>query len=103
MSLFSFLLPYFASGVIFALVAILIEKVLILNGWFRGNTVFLAISVFILSIIFELIKFPQPISINVVDILIFFIIAPLKLNQTDFIETIQKGRWWWKEKNHQPQ
>jgi hypothetical protein len=99
MKLFLLLLPYFAAGLAFTLVAVLIERLMIITGWVRGNTVFLAISVFILSIVLELIKFPSTISLGILDFFVLCILAPLKLNQIDLIGTIEKGRWWWKAEN----
>jgi len=99
MKLLLFFLPYFAAGLAFTLVAILIERLMIVNGWVRGNTLFLAIGVFILSIVLELIKFPDTISLGIMDFFILCILAPLKINQIDIIGTMGKGRWWWKADN----
>jgi hypothetical protein len=99
MNLLSFLLPYFATGLAFMLVAVLIERLMVINGWVRGNPVLLAILVFILSVVFELVNFTNVTSLNIIEAFFLVILAPLKLNQFDLIGTIEKGRWWWKAEN----
>ena len=92
-----FLLPYLETGLIFTIGAVLVERLLIVKGMVRGNTFFLASFVFVFSVLFQLVKFPKPIALDIFETFVLLILAPLKSNQSDFIATIDKGRWWWKQ------
>jgi len=96
MKLFIFLLPYLFTGLAVPIIAVLIERLLIFVGWTPGSTVELIIFGFISSVLWQLMKFPQPISFNFFEILFFIPFLPLAINRFELYKTIQKGRWWWK-------
>jgi hypothetical protein len=92
-----FLLPYLETGLIYAVSAVVIERLLIIKGIVRGSTVILAITVFVFAVVFQLSTVSKTNSLNLFEIVALLVIAPLKLNQIDLIATIEKGRWWWKK------
>lgn len=80
-------------GILFALLAILSERVLIVIGLTRGNTFGLAIVTFFLTVFYKILDhsgFPYTYSIFIL------IIGPIAANRYDLTNTLQKGRWWWK-------
>ena len=99
MKLFIFLLPYFFTGLAVSIIAVLIERLLIFVGWTPGSTVELIIFSFISSVLWQLMKFPQPISFNMLEVLFFIFLVPIIANRYDISTTVQKGRWWWKSKS----
>jgi hypothetical protein len=72
---------------------------MILAGWTPGNMVIMVIFSFISSVIWQLIKFPKPISFNILEVLFFIFFIPIVANRFDLLKTMQEGKWWWKSKS----
>lgn len=98
MKLFLFLLPYIFTGLIATILAVIFEKIIIFLGWTRGNTAHLIVLSLIVFTFLQLIRFPDPIGFNLLDIF-FIIMSTIGINRSDIMGTMQKGRWWWKSKN----
>lgn len=100
MKLFIFLLPYLFTGLAASLAAVLIERLMIHIGWTPGNTLLTIFSVFILTVLFQLTQFPEPISFDWY--LLFGLFMGLMMaNRYDISTTVQKGKWWWKSKSNE--
>ena len=100
MMLFIFLLPYLFTGLAASLAAVLIERLMIQNGWTPGNTVLTIFFVFIPTVLFQLIKFPKPISFDWY-LLSGLFIGLMTANRYDFMRTSKEGKWWWKSKSNE--
>ncbi|HCK65568.1 MAG TPA: hypothetical protein DHW49_04830 [Anaerolineae bacterium] len=98
MKLFLFLLPYIFTGLIATILAVTFEKIMIFLGWTRGNTVHLIVLSLIVFTFLQLIRFPDPIAFNLLDIF-FILMWTIGINRSDIMSTMQKGKWWWKSKN----
>ena len=72
--------------------ALLFERILILAGLTRGNTILLAIATIILSMLQQLV-FSESSSLGFG--LFLVIIGPIGGNRYDLTRTIQHGRRWW--------
>jgi len=99
MKLFLLLLPYLFAGLIYTALAMLIERVMIWSGWFRGNTLLLAVVCFISSSFFELLRFPEAAFTDMTWTFAFLVAVPVGMNRYDLMTTMNKGRWWWKMSN----
>jgi len=96
MSTWNFLLTTFEIGLAFSLLAILAERLLIIYGFARGNTIGLVIVSFLVAIFKQLLNPNDPVYIHAM----FIIIAgPFAVNRYDLANTLKKGRWWWKSQN----
>ena len=84
------------NGILFSLLATLSERVLIMNGIARGNTIGLIIAAFILAV-FKTFDYSNSIYGYICFIMI---VGPIGANRLDITTTIQKGRWWWKSNNN---
>ncbi|MCP4141779.1 MAG: hypothetical protein GY755_16150 [Chloroflexi bacterium] len=73
--------------------SLLFERLIILSGWTRGNTVGVVIVTFCFTTLTQLVDFNQ--SQLIVAFLIIFG-APIGANRYDLMKTLDKGRWWWK-------
>ena len=73
--------------------AILFERLLIIKGVVRGNTVTVIVFSILVTSLFELISLGD--GINFIYELFIVFGTPLKLNQYDLSGTINKGVWWW--------
>ena len=93
MSIWNFLLTSFWIGLLFSLLAVLVERLLIIYGYTRGNTVGLVIGSFILAIFKQLVN---PNDSLYASVLFAVIAGPMALNRDDLANTLRKGRWWWK-------
>ena len=80
-------------GVAFALLAVLSERILIISGLTRGNTLGLAIVVFLLTIFYKMLNYGD---FPYIYGLFILIIGPVAANRYDLTNTLQKGRWWWR-------
>lgn len=93
MNTWNFLLTTFGIGLVFSLLAILAERLLIIYGYARGNTIGLVIVSFLLAI------FKQSLNPNdsfYIHVLFIVVAGPLAVNRYDLANTMRKGRWWWK-------
>ena len=96
MNIWNFLLTTFGIGLVFSLLAVLAERLLIIYGYTRGNTVGLIIGSFILAIFKQLVNPNDSLYMYV----LFAVIAgTMALNRDDLANTMRKGRWWWKSEN----
>ena len=91
-----FLFPYIFAGVVVSIIAALMERLMISIGWMPGSTIFLVIFDVVAVALWEFLKFPEPISFNVLEVLSFTVFMPMAINRYDLFTTMQKGRWWWK-------
>jgi hypothetical protein len=98
MKIFLLLLPYLFTGLAVSIVAVLIERLMILAGWTPGNTVIMIFCVFIATVLFQFIKFPEPISLDE-SILAGLVIGLMGANRFELARTFKEGRWWWKSTN----
>jgi hypothetical protein len=81
-------------GVLFSIPAILFERIFIYFGWTRGNTAWLVVGCFTVAILKQLID-----SSGSFWVYCFFatIMGSVSMNRVDIINTIRKGKWWWKK------
>ena len=100
MKIFIFLLPYLFTGLAASLAAVLIERLMIHIGWTPGNTLLTIFSVFILTVLFQLTQFPEPISFDWYLFLGLFM-GLMIANRYNLSITLQKGKWWWKSKSNE--
>jgi hypothetical protein len=77
------------------LLAILVERVLIINGFTQGNTTWLLFFTFISVILAQLANLESPMYL----FLVIVFISVMSMNRFDLIKTIKRGRWWWKKHN----
>lgn len=92
-----FLFSILGSWVLFSLLSAFVERVLIVKGYIRGNTIWLIIGSLILAI-FKQADFKNSLYVY---ILFAAIAIPLLINRYDLSITIKKGKWWWKTDNSQ--
>jgi hypothetical protein len=93
----NFLFTTFGIGLVFSLLAVLVERILIITGFVRGNTVGLILASFLLVVLKQLLVYNSSLYIFG----LFIIVAgPIGANRYDLANTIRKGRWWWKTNNH---
>lgn len=93
----NFLVPIIEYGLLFSLLAFLMERSLILTGFVRGNTIGLIVVSFILVVIKQILYSSS--AFYVAGLFIVFL-CPLAVNRGDIINTIMKGRWWWKSESN---
>jgi hypothetical protein len=93
---YTFILTTLGFGAVISLLAVLSERILIIAGLTRGNTIVLLLVSFILTILKQLIDYDGSIYIFGLFIVIAGTIAS---NRYDLSKTLQKGRWWWKLEN----
>ena len=86
--LFLFLLPYFLTGVTVSIIAILIEKAMNYAGWTPGNPGLTFIFTFFSTFLFQFLKFPKPISIDLYMVVGLFI-GILESNRFELNTTMQ--------------
>lgn len=98
MDTYSVLLSTFIIGSVYSIIAILVERLLIAFGVVRGNTIGLVIVAFFTAFLTQWGGFKN--SIILFGLLII-IGGPIGVNRADFIDTLMKGRWWWKEKKYE--
>ncbi|HEY3312131.1 MAG TPA: hypothetical protein VGK00_10875 [Anaerolineales bacterium] len=96
MDISTLLLTALEFGVLFALLAVLFERILIFAGLTRGNTLGLAVVAFFLTAFYKVLDyrgFPYAYGLFIV------LIGPIVANRYDLTNTFSKGRWWWKSEN----
>jgi hypothetical protein len=86
----------FGLSTIFCLIAILLERPLIILGYTRGRPLIVAILVFAGNFLGMLIG--QNIPFYMFELMVLFI-GIVAANRFEFIATANKGRWWWKSEN----
>jgi len=94
--LISLILQILGITFVVSLLAILVERFLIINGFARGNTIALIVSIFFLATLFRL-AYPEP-----SDYLYWFLMAFIGAiggNRYDLTMTMKHGKWWWKKEN----
>ncbi len=92
----SLILQILGSTIAVSVLAILVERFLIINGFARGNTIGLTGSIFFLATLFRL-AYPEP-----SDYLFWFFMAFIGAiggNRHDLTMTMKHGKWWWKKEN----
>ena len=87
---FAFATLAFVAGL--TVLALLVERVLILAGLTRGNTLWLAISVVLLAVLQQTVI---PGDSNLAFGVFIVILGPLAANRYDMTRTFQMGRRWW--------
>jgi len=80
-------------SIIFSILAILVERILVRLGLVRGNFIGLVLVLIFAIILMNTIETQS--SIYLFGAFITFL-SPLGVNRSDVIDTIMKGRWWWK-------
>jgi hypothetical protein len=91
-----FILTTFGIGLIFSVISVLVERLLIIKGFTRGNTVGLIVASFLLIIFKQLLDYNGSFFYYG----LFIIVAgPIGVNRDDLTNTIKKGRWWWLSEN----
>ncbi len=95
-SLFIFCVSVLGVGLLFSIPALLVERLLIANGIARGNSVWLVIVSFFAAL-YKQLTYPEPLYwlLGVVAVMI----CPLVVNRYDILDTLKKGRWWWKNED----
>lgn len=96
MNIYDFLLSILRIGIIYSLITILIEKILIITGLTRGNTVVLIIGTFLLVLMKQLFNYHGPLFEYG---FLIIAIAPVGANRYDLAKTLERGKWWWKSEN----
>lgn len=81
------------NGVIFSVFASLFERILIISGLTRGNTIWLIVGCFAIAILKQVFASPNSIWL----FLFVTILGPISINRIDIINSFNKGRWWWKK------
>lgn len=96
MDINTFILPTLEFALIVSFLAFFFERILILTGLTRGNTIILVLGIFGASILKQ---FVDPHDSYIA--LGFFIIfaGTMAANRYDLTKTLQKGRWWWRKEN----
>jgi hypothetical protein len=94
MNIQSFLLVSLEVGLLSSLLAVLVERALIIMGCVRGNTIALLIVTILLALFKEVLDPSGSIYVYAV---FAAIIGPIAANRYDLTSTIQKGRCWWKK------
>ncbi len=92
-SITNFLIITFVFGLAVSIFAVLVERLLILNGITRGNTLGLALVAFVASVLKQLI---YPAGSLLLFGLLLVIMGVMAVNRSDITQTIYKGKWWWK-------
>lgn len=92
----SILVSIFIFGLLFSLLAATIERLMRLYGLTRGNTIGLVIGSFVLVIFKQLVDHNTPFYVYII---FNVVVVPMSVNRYDLINTIRKGRWWWKSEN----
>lgn len=81
-------------GALYCLLGIIFERLLIIKGVVRGNTLIVVISSVLITSLFQFISLGEGNNIFYIVLVVF--VMPLKANQSDLVKTIEKGTWWWK-------
>lgn len=93
----SLLLTIIGQGTIYSLLAVLLERLFIVAGLTRGNTIGLVIATFVLTALKQLVDYDgSPFIFG----LFIIVIGTLGVNRHDLVKTLQKGKWWWKSENN---
>ncbi len=77
------------------ILAVLLERLIMLMGWTPGDTRCLIVIVFSFSVLFQLYDFGLG-RYKLIAILIFAILISLRINRSYIMGTGKKGTWWWK-------
>jgi hypothetical protein len=95
--IFVFFISVLGIGLLFSVLALMVERLLVTNGIIRKNTAWLVIACFFTAFCRQL--YPD---IHVSWLLGVFIVVfgPIILNRSDVYDTFKKGRWWWKNENN---
>jgi hypothetical protein len=93
MNVYTFILTTLGLGVVFSLLAVLSERILIIAGLTRGNTIGLVIATFLLIVFKQVLDYGGSMYIFGSFIVI---VGPIGANRCDLANTLRKGRWWWK-------
>jgi len=96
-STLNFLVNVIAYGSLFSLLSILVERLLIISGLTRGNTIGVVIIAFTLAMLKQLLNYEAPLYIYG---LVIIIIGPVSVNRADLTTTLRQGPWWWKAERH---
>jgi hypothetical protein len=83
-------------GTIISIIVVIVERILIITGFARGNTLGLGIVSFLLTVVGQIIF--KDLSIYWFGLFII-IIGPVAANRSDITITLNKGRWWWKSES----
>ena len=82
-------------SIFYSLLALLIERILIVFGITRGRTLIVFLLAFIGNLIGILGRYE--ISFYLYELFVLFV-GITAANRFDLIKTLDKGRWWWKAK-----
>jgi len=92
--LISLILRTLGIAIATTLLAVLVERVLIIYGLTRGDTIWLIGATFILVTLLQL-AYPD----NSIFLLFIGFIGALSINRNDLTMSLTHGRWWWKKEN----
>ena len=92
MNVSRFLLSTLQVGLIYSLLAILVERILVSQGFVRGNTFGVIFVALVFVFMKQLVDYSDSIDIYGLAIII---ISATGANRYDLIKTGQKGKWWW--------
>ena len=82
-------------SIVFSILAILFERFLVRLRVVRGNFIGLVLVLVFAIILMNTIEFQFSVFLYGAFIVL---VVPLGVNRSDVIDTIMKGRWWWKDK-----
>ena len=97
MNIYPFLLTVFGVGAVFSLLATLFERIIIINGLARGNTIGVIITSFVFAAFKQVLDADGSLLLYG---LFIVIVGPVAANRYDLSMTISRGRWWWKSENY---
>jgi hypothetical protein len=93
MNINTVILETLGLGIVVSLLAILAERVLIITGLTRGNTIGLVIATLILAVLKQVLDFNGS---NILFGFLIVVVGTISANRYDIVNTIKKGRWWWR-------
>jgi len=94
--MFSSILQILGTALVISLLAILVERILISNGFARGNQIGLVVAISFLVTLVHFADYKESIYLTG---LFMIIMGPIAVNRYDLTMTIKHGRWWWKKEN----
>ena len=91
-----FVVSTLGLGVIFSILAFIVERLLVKSGLVQGNPIGLLVAVLFVSFLMYLADSSNSVWLYC---LLIVLIAPFSVNRSDIVTTLRKGRWWWKREN----
>lgn len=88
-----FFITTLVISILVSVLVVIAERILIIAGLARGNTLGLGIATFLLTVMEQIVF--KDLSIYWFGLFVI-IIGPIAANRSDLTTTFNKGRWWWK-------